>query len=314
MPDPFKVKKRSETDLPGPPPNNPFTDDDKYDPYVPTATLEIYEHINSDMSRKDSDHVNRASAATMCVKRRWYQRKGTVGKPLTPRKIVNFLLGDLTEKVLAHFIHQANVGPGKMYSEVDFGKVTGTFEFNDYTFNLYKQDTVHTKIGDIDVTGHADGYGKRNSDGKWELIEIKSAANYGFKLFKELGPEDYLKQAHVLMASDKCKELGITEVRFFYLRKETGNLYDRLHAWDEAMWEGVKEDYRTSAGDDEPPAPYGKEPILFRKKPTGEWGVNWRCSYCPYMDTCQGPSEIKWKKDQFGTQKPVHIFPRPQDD
>lgn len=292
-----------------------FEFEDKIEPELPVETIQIYEKIEQDLGRNEGDtNVKRASAATMCPKRRWYQRRGTKGTPLAPRKIVNFMLGDLSEKVIIHLIREGLVGRGKLYSEVDFGDERGSFEVqNGFTVKDYAQRDLITKVGSIDVVGHADGFGKRNSDGVWELIEIKSAANFGFQSFKAEGAGDYLKQAHVLMQSEYAKAKEVNQVRFFYLRKETGHIWGRVHEFDNRIWEQVVREYATAEQEEEPEAPFELVKELKGqgrgkpKKETGRLMATFPCSYCPYIDTCHKGLRKEFSKGFDGTVKPVFV-------
>jgi hypothetical protein len=288
---------------------NPFAAlEDKADPRVPTATLQIYQFIAEYLERPSERNPNRASSAPQCYKRRWYEKQGLPGEALTPRKMVNFLLGDLAERVMIYFVTQACVGPGKLYSEVDFGEVVGTIHFQGKELKIYKQETHTLDIGGVTVTAHADGWGKRNSDGKWELIEKKSAANWGFKDFQTTGPKEYLKQSMVLLQTDKAKRLGADSVRYFYLRKETGHLWDRVFPFSEELWYEVVQDYRISNGPTEPKAPFLPKWELFRGKPTGRRIAEFPCTYCPFLERCHGKHDVDWKADQFGNLRPVYVF------
>lgn len=276
---------------------NPFAKWDRDEPTIPTATLQIYEYIKDSLMRKEKDtNVNRASAASLCPKRRWFQKNGYEGEPLTPRKIINFALGDLTEHMVKYFIKQACVGPGKLYSEVDFGKPVGTFPIqNGYWIDIYEQETSYATIEDIEVSAHADGWGRRNSDGLYELIEVKSAADYGFEDFKVNGPGSYLKQAHVNMMSEKGRELDVVDVRFFYLKKNTANLWDALFKFDKEMWRQIKEDYVTASQDERPETPYRPIFETFRGKQTGKIVLIWICGYCPYTKECYPTAKLEIK-------------------
>lgn len=293
---------------------NPFAQwEDKADPTVPSATLQIYKHIDEYLKRVSDVSINRASAATMCVKRRQYKRQGAPETPLTPRKLVNFLLGDLSERTLLYFIKQACVGPGKLYSEVDFGDIIGSIQFQGKPIDIYVQKTMSFKLDDMTITGHADGFGRRNSDGKWELIEIKSAANWGFKDFQESGAGDYLKQSHALMLMDECRALDIKNVRFFYLKKETGHIWDRSHGYEEEIAKQVVRGYRVSNRDDEIVPPFTLKDETYRKKATGRRIADFPCTYCPYLAQCHGQYELQWKSDQWGNNKPVYVFEQSED-
>lgn len=288
--------------------NNPYAQfEDKADVAIPTATLQIYEQIAQELKERESTDVFRASAANLCVRRRWYQRTGQKGSALTPRKIVNFLLGDLTERVLLHFIKTGCVGDGKLYRKVNLGDTLGSISFQSRDLEIYKQKDLSFKIGDQTITGHADGFGLRH-DGKVELIEIKSAADYGFNNFKLKGPEDYLKQSHALMMMDESRRLKIRHVRFFFLRKSTGHLWDRVYEYDEKIAKEVRDEYVRSGEEKIPEDPYGFEPERFRGKETGRKTVGWKCQYCSYLSVCKGEYTLEWKTDQFGHMKPNYIW------
>lgn len=292
---------------------NPFAGlEDRADPTVPTATLQIYRFIENYLDRPRDTHVNRASSASQCFKRRWYQGRGVTGLPLTPRKMVNFLLGDLTERVVLYFIKEACVGPGKLYSEVDFGAPLGSIYFQGRELKLYHQQDLVAKIGGFEITAHADGWGKRNSDGQWELIEVKSASDYGFDDFKDVGPKEYGKQSIVLMQTDKAKRLGVKNSRFFFLRKQTGHLWDRVFNFSEELLAEVADEYAVAAGAEEPRRPHLPQPEMVRKKPTGRTVAGFPCTYCPYIKQCQGSHSLEWTSDQFGFRKPVYVFPAPE--
>lgn len=292
---------------------NPFIDlEDKLNPEIPTVTREIYEQIALELGRKESGTAIRASAASMCPKRRWYQNHGYEGKPLTPRKIVNFLLGDLSEYVIQYFIGKACVGPGKFYSEVSFGEEIGELVVQHKPIKMYKQKEVITRFGDLEIPGHADGWGKRNSDGKWELIECKSASDYGFKSFIEDGPKDYLKQCHTLMHSDEGKRLDVKETRFFYIRKMTGNIYDKVVQFDSEILNQTRDEFFTSIQDEEPEDPFNLEPEMIgrgkNKLPTGNMKAVFPCSYCSFLEECKGEFVTEFRKSQGGTMAPTYIF------
>jgi len=294
--------------------NNPFAAlEDKADPRVPSATLQIYDWIGKNLFEEDQGTANRASAATLCVKRRWYANQGLEGLPITPRKRINFLLGDLGELALKYFVLQANVGPGKLYSEVDFGDRIGTFKTGSKEIVLYSQKTLSFQVGGLTITGHADGFGKRNSDGCWELVECKTAANFGFSDFKESGPGDYLKQAHALMMTDYARMLDVKSVRFFFMRKETGHLWDRIFPFNSETAEIVRHEFIAANAPECPsdtPYPLVDE-MTGRGKTravTGRKLAQWQCQYCPYLKSCHGEYQIEWSEDAHGNMKPKHVF------
>lgn len=289
---------------------NRYSQDDGSEPEIPTATLQIYDFIADYLRRDKGDdvNVNRASAATMCVRRRWYQRNGHPGDPLGPRKIVNFLMGDLAEKALVYFIREGLVGPGKLYSEVRFGEEVGRFSFSGKEIRVYDQNTFHWKINDlITVTAHVDGLGKRNLDGKWELIEIKSSSDYGYDEFKSEGPGAYINQAHACMMTEELRALDVKSVRYFYLKKSTGHVWDKLIEFNEEIARFVARDYEMVTRSTPPNQPHTFSNELFRGKPTGRRVLPWQCAYCPFTAICQTTARLDFKKGAFGVSKPVWI-------
>jgi len=288
---------------------NPYAQwEDRSDPLVPTATMQIYGFIGEYFDRPQDTHVARCSAATMCVKRRQFQRSGAHGTPLTPRKMINFMLGDLVEKTFAYLIKEGNVGVGKLYSEVDFGKQIGSFTFQNKEICVYEQIELEVNVDGLKVSGHPDGFGKRNSDGKWELIEIKSAANWGFKSFQNDDENDYLKQAHALMMSDKAVELEIDSVRFFYMKKETGHIWDRLYPFEQKTADLVRKEFLMAESDDYIAPPFQLVDRKYKKIATGAKIAAFPCTYCPFLKQCHGEFETEFKADQWGTFKPLYVF------
>jgi hypothetical protein len=140
------------------------------------------------------------------------------------------------------------------------------------------------------------------------LIECKSAANWGFNDFKNTGPKDYLKQSTVLMMTSKAKRRKVKQVRYFYLRKETGHIWDRVFDFDEQLKKEIILDYVAAFQKEELPAPYQLVNEAFRGKPTGRKIAQFPCTYCPFLEKCHGKYEIDWKSDQFGFMKPIYVF------
>lgn len=284
---------------------NPFAAfDNQADPLVPTATNMIYSQIYSELSRKRDTHVNRASAASLCYKRRWFQRNGYEGEILAPRAIINFMLGDLSEYCVRHFISKGCVGDSKLYSEVDFGEQVGAFPVQGgKEIVIYSQPDLVADIAGITVTAHVDGFGKRNSDGKWELIEIKSSSDYGFEEFKSDGPGSYLKQAMVNLQTNRALELGADGVRFFYIRKMTGTLWDRFFPFDKELAAEVAEEFKLANQEALPKSPFVPVPEKFRSKPTGRKILPWQCGYCPHKKECYPNITTEFKNG-----KPIHVI------
>lgn len=253
------------------------------------ATIEIHEWVRENIirNRTDSD-ANRASAAPQCVRKRWYRNHGFKGEELQPRMSLVFMLGDLVEHAMKYLIKQANVGPDKLYKEVDFGEKVGEFPAQGRAFDIYRQEGLSIKIdGSDDVSGHPDGWGLRNSDSKWEVIEVKSSADIGYDRFARGETPDYIKQVHAIMMSSRAKELGADSARFFYWNKNTSHICDRLYQYNPAIAYEVAQEYKVAAGSEIPNRPYSGVYEMFRTKPTGRTILPWQCSYCDLVTECQ---------------------------
>jgi len=281
--------------------------DDKVDGTVPTCSQLIYDYVKETREGYDTN-IYRASSASQCSRRLWYQKRGTQGaRDIAPRTALNFLQGDIGELTIKSFIKAALVG--KFYSEVDFGILKQNLMVNKREIEIYEQQTVETQGDGFDILGHVDGWGKRLSDGAWELIEVKTASNWGYKEFVEGSPGEYLYQANVLLYSNKGKELNATGVRFYYLRKETGHIYDKFYPKDESKKNEALQKFLQAGRDAPPPRSYLLEEETVRRNPTGRFTCcSYPCGYCPYLQHCHGEFEVEMKANQFGQYTPKYIF------
>lgn len=269
---------------------------------ISPACAQIFDWVNEQLGRKEVGTANRASSAPQCVRKRWMQNKGIEGEAMQPRSLVVFATGDVVEHVMKYFIANACVGPDKLYSEVDLGEKQGTFVIQHREFDIYKQETVTASLtlgGKIlEIPGHGDGWGKRNSDGEWEYIEVKSASSLSFDYFVK-GECDYVEQAHAIMMTDKAKRLGVKSTRFFYMNKNTSAIFDRLYEFDAEIAKRVIREYFVSNGDAMPLVPeddaIGPQAITYRSKPTGEYKLGWKCSYCEYREKCWPEARLEFK-------------------
>lgn len=274
------------------------------DPKESQACAEIFAWVNGELGRKEVGHANRASSAPQCVRKRWFQNQEIPGAPMQPRSLIVFATGDVVEHVYKYFIAKACMGPGKLYSQIDFGEKDGTFTIQHKEFDIYKQETLTIVVGGQTITGHADGWGKRNSDGQWELIEIKSSSAYGFDDFVK-GECGYLEQTTTLLLSEKAKALGAKSFRFFYMNKNTSAIHDRLYDFNANLAKEVIREYAIAAGPDEPAIPekegIGPEPIqVYNRKTksydsTGQSKLGWKCSYCDYNKKCFPNAQLEFK-------------------
>ena len=294
--------------------SNPWAgEEDKAELEIPLLTQKIYQFISDNEATIDDTNVNRASAANMCVRRRWYQRNGQIGKRLTPRKLINFKMGDVSEAVVKHYIAKSG-----FYKEVRFGNVTGTYTLNGRDhYEQYGQitNTFQLPTGET-ITTHYDGLGLTH-EGEWELIEIKSTSDWGYKSFKEEGTTDYLPQAHANMLTDELTALNVRKVRFVFLRKQTGHIWDQAYKFDDALAKKVIEDFMVVLKDSIPDRPFEPQKEIKKRREGNKWipeetgraTLGFPCTYCPYAQQCfDGKVSIDFnKKDQFGFSTPTLI-------
>lgn len=264
----------------------------------PSPLGDIHQYLESSQKEREAD-VCRASSAPRCVRQRWFLAKGRAPKPLDWRALSVFMTGDLVELKMVNAIVSGCVGPDKFYAEVDFGKRAGSVFLNGRDYATFAQETLEIDAGNgLKISGHADGWGKRNHDGQWELIEIKSSSNRGFRDFEKGIVPNYEKQAATLLQSSKAKKLGATECRFFYERKETSHIADMLICPSEELIEEVMSEFHQSISNDMPDIP---ERLLVDD---GE-PLNWECSYCPFVDTCRSDYSISFQGNT--KKKPVYL-------
>lgn len=266
---------------------------------------QILQWAKRNLDRDEVGTANRASSAPSCILKRWYKNQGVVGEPMQPRALLVFAFGDLVEHMLKYLIAKACVGRGKLYSEVDFGKKVGSFTVGGREFDIFEQEKLVYKIGSVRVSAHPDGWGKRNSDGRWEVIEIKSASDYGYDLFVG-GADEYINQPAAIMLSPRAKKLKVAGVRFFFARKETSHIHDRFVPRSKAIERQVIAEYRAAAARKKPKRPYDPVPEMTgrspNKRPTGREKLQYPCSYCEYKGRCFANLKM-----EFQGSKPVWV-------
>ena len=246
-------------------------------------------------NRKDGN-ANRASAASRCVRSNWYRNNKYKEEELSPRAILVFAFGDLTE-MLADWLISFAHGPDKYYRKLLFGEgKRGSAVIQNGALELVQWTQLEwtTWIDGLAIPGHPDGIGQRE-DGTWELIEVKSSATRGFMRAQMSGVGDYIHQAYTLMASEEAKQLGIREVNFFYLNKDTQAWDVFPYVWDETTWEKVQNNFRLANQKEIPDKPYQPEAETFRKKPTGKMKLPWNCGYCGYNKECWPEAKLEFK-------------------
>lgn len=259
-------------------------------------------------------HVFRASSSDKCSKALWFKRNSfEPDSRMEPRTKALFRVGHISEVVMLNDLQQYCVGPGKPWAELNCGKIAGTFVMGDSTYNHFHQLSWSWKHPNGEtISCHPDAVARLH-DGTYELIDTKTYSNFGFMKFaKEETPAieaiaGYEGQAHSLMNTDEAKALKITRFRFVGMRKDTSHMADRVIRFDQEIMDRVIQNFSEAGQENAPEDAYdfipemtGRKP---NKKPTGRYTVPWQCSYCSYMKTCKGESQIEFKSG-----KPIHIF------
>lgn len=264
--------------------------------------LDMNDAIHEYMSIRPPDtEINRASAATKCVRARWYKKNGYKPEPLLERSYLVFAFGDMSERLITTLLMKC-IGPDKFYKSIMLGERKAEFFLQNGTLPIhnYNQFEVVTEIGDLKIKGHPEGFAQLHDD-TWELLEIKSAATMSYERMVREGPGDYIKQAHTLMMSDKAQELGVKSVRFFYIDKNTQHFETQLHHFDYRIWDQVEKEYKQSNSKTTPERPYEPVPETYYKKPTGKLKLPWQCSYCEFNKHCYPQAKLEIVKG-----KPVY--------
>ncbi len=299
-------------------PNQYALEEDKAENEIPVAAHQIYDYIKLTYPEDNSTHVDRGSSAGQCVRRRYYKSKGEDFQRLIPRKIINFMLGDLSEAVLKYWVKHGCVGPGKLYKEVYFGNVISSVDINGKIIEFY--DQIKTKVvtpSGIPISCSLDGYGLK-WDGSYEVIEFKSAANFGYDHFKEVGPDGYLPQVHCYMGSELLKPLGCKSTLFVYMRKETGHIWSKVIDFDPEIYAQTMADFEL-VHKKLPQRPYTPEAETKKVRnkddgrkwdaiPTGRYKLpTFPCGgYCPYTFTCWDNISVEWNEGRHKFSVPTY--------
>lgn len=282
------------------------------DELLSEGAAQIEEGLREFIAKQPLDtYVNRSSSASRCVRERWLKRIGTIGEPTQPRMFLVWKYGHMAEDFYKQLVKMFCVGPEKLYSEVDFGTPIRSFMVDSIEVLQYEQPTVYTKITDkLTVTGHVDGWGKRNADDKWEVMDFKTASNYGYDKFVAGEIPEYIYQMASLLLSDKAKELGAESSRLWYWRKETEHLHDKPFPFLKNDIEKVRREFIVAASEPEPAPPYELEQEKTYNRstkqydPTGRMIIpNYPCGYCAYKAHCYSEVQLEFKSG-----KPVWVY------
>jgi len=169
--------------------------------------FKYYEKIS--LERSLDSVIHRASLANKCIRYLGFKKLGVMGK-INARAYMMFKLGDMIELIVKDDIMLAL----KQCSDIEV---------------LTENEEVSIDLGDgIVLSGHIDGFIYVKDQGKYGILEIKSASNY---LFDE-ALEGRVDEDYIVQASLYALALKVDFVCFIFYRKETSHYLEVIYSKD----------------------------------------------------------------------------------
>ena len=201
-------------------------------------------------------------------------------EPITLQQTMTFLMGDIYEAVAVLMAKAAGV---------------------DLRHTGHNQLTLETAMG----TGHPDGIVWDDMPVPVELLEVKSMADYGFRLFQkgEWGDDGgYVSQASAYtLAAFEQGLIPSPRYRVLAVNKLTLEIDDKVFDADVAQL-GVRTLQRMQVSRAEKlediPRPF--EPKYSYKDGATEQELPWQCAYCDYKKACWGRDGFTIKREKRG--------------
>ncbi|MBU0613674.1 hypothetical protein KJ766_00095, partial [Patescibacteria group bacterium] len=220
--------------------------------------LEMYQAQQNKALERSRGYLGMSGIGNLCLRAIWYSYRGYTETDVNPwkpddmegRKFMIFEMGNRVEDML-----------------VDQIKMAG------YTLTGL-QDSYEAFNGRF--KGHCDGV-LTDLDGTRYLLEIKSANNRRFNLFKDKGVEEtapgYWAQIHLYM-----KYSGINMGLFLILNKDNQELHGELVEYDPKVANKYLDVAELILKSEDPPAGIGKDEKCKD------------CTFCGYRSWCFGSS------------------------
>lgn len=227
----------------------------------------------------------RISSAGKCLRALAYIESNYPAEPLDDRTILRFDLGhllhsDIQKKLLVELAEAEVILPVTLTRKLGGEEVT------------------------IELIGHIDGV-VTDCQGSPRVLEIKTMAEAGFKMFKYLPEEE--RQAK-LSEEYACQHEGYRRAaalpgRVLLYNKNTSDIVSFETCQDNEAWERIRHRFtelffwleENKHRSEEPPESfreYNPVPEKFRGKETGRTVLPWNCSYCDYNKTCWPQQEV----------------------
>ena len=257
----------------------------------------LLRNLTSDSSKEQHEPSIRPSGPWHCPRRYYYNLTSAATAPMAPRSRLAFLLGDMVEAVAVMLMRLAGV---PLLTPLEDGT----------------QSEVSAVISGVPMKGHLDA--SLSYDGSEVPIDVKSMSKYSFQSFKQACSNSkaqwwsserfgYIFQLRFYMRM--LKEMGRGDGQhgiILGVSKETGHLAE---LWvpandDDALIDRAVASVSSAMQSGElPERPIWAKSIEMpgaNKLPDGEKGPclqidtdrkrthdhGWRCSYCPFTETC----------------------------
>lgn len=232
-----------------------------------------------DRAEKDREWASplRCSSSGKCARAIAYQLHGFTPEPLNFRARMVFRLGDLIESDLVDALVNCypDFKPGKEYIRY----VGGDF------YKGYEQFETTLKVAGLDITGHLDGYVKKDGKIKY-LVDFKSMSKFAFEKAERGEIDDgYIAQAHSYMKAMDCPNF-----LFVGYAKDTSALCEVPIKWRDTDWAEVEARWtRVSKST--------KDSLPDREHSATEKGtLPWQCSYCNFNKHCWPNAVLTFSK------------------
>ena len=215
----------------------------------------------------------RLSSLGKCIKQQAFNVLDYPKKPLNARAKMTFLFGDVVEAIVVALAKSSGVNLHSEQKEVDF----------------------------YGVKGHIDGIIDDDT-----LFECKSMSPFGYDRFIRNGIDNqggYISQCQAYMHG-----LGLKQACLVVVNKATGHIAEQIIKPNQSYIDNLISNIDTISSLREGNITLDQLPRIdtieetYYKKKTGNLKLDWRCSYCDYIDYC-------WKDEivlAFKNGKPIY--------
>jgi len=162
-----------------------------------------------------------------------------------------------------------------------------------------KEIVAEVHVGPYTIPGHADGILKHighctKPGHKDKLLEVKTMSEFSYRRFVN----GEIEQSYLDQVYGYLDGLGLTEVLFLGLNKNTGEIHEEIRTLDKDRLKARLELHRQIFESHNP------EEIPTEHTPNSKGALPWQCNYCPFVLRCyekQSPKKI-WRHKYVLTQ------------